>query len=87
MRISPGRLLLQVVGGLCVLAGLLLWVGLALSAMSDPDSLTPQSDAGGRLLTWALGGMLLMILGLALLQFEGHAAEDEACPKGEPPRE
>ena len=60
-----------------MLAGAALWVGLAVRALSDLDSVTPASDAGGRLLAWALGGTVLMIAGLALLQY-GVRTESDA---------
>jgi hypothetical protein len=87
MGISAGRLLLRVVGGLGVLAGLFLWVGSAFRTLSDLDAVTPASDAGGRMVAWVLCGAVLMIAGLALLQFESHGAELDAHGEGEHPGE
>jgi len=68
------------------LAGLVAWIGLAWSVFADPEAVTPQSDAGGRLMTRALLGTVLMISGAVLLHLAQSAAEREAEEEHDPPR-
>lgn len=86
MRVLARRHLLQLLGGLCAAAGFLSWIGLAWRAFSDLERVTPQNEEGGRLLTWALTGTLLMIVGMVLLHAAAEAAGREEHEKHGPPR-
>ncbi len=69
------QLLLRVIGGLCIVVGGLAWIRLAWKAISNLDSVTRQSEVGGRLMVWAISGTVLMIFGMIVLHFAEHAAE------------
>ncbi len=86
MRSSTGRPFLRVAGGLCALAGVFAWISLGWTALMDPEGVTPQSDAGGRLMTRALLGTMLMIAGTVLLHLAQDAAENEAEQEHDPSR-
>jgi hypothetical protein len=85
MRAPVGHQLLRLLGGLCSAVGVLAWIRLAWAALSDPDGVTPQSDAGGRLMLWALTGTVLMIAGVLLLHFAPDGPEDEQRGDRSPP--
>lgn len=74
MGSSAGQRLLRLLGIACAIAGFGAWVGLAWQAFVSADEITPESDEGGRLMTWALTGTLLMIAGLGLLHVVADAA-------------
>lgn len=86
MQGSAARHFLGIAGGLCALAGLFAWIGLAWTLVTESESVTPQSDAGGQLMTRALLGTVLMITGAVFLHFAQHAAEREAEEERDPPR-
>ncbi len=68
---------------LSTIAGLLAWVALAWKALSDSDSVTPQSEEGGFMMVLALGGTILMILGMIVLHFVEDAVENEGGRDGD----
>lgn len=77
MRARAGPILLRLLGVLCAVAGLLAWIALAWKAFSTPDIATPQGEAGGRLLAWALVGTVAMIVGMIFLHLAAQPAERE----------
>ncbi len=85
MRSSAGQHFLRLVGGLLTAAGLFAWIGLIWTAFSDFDSVTPQSDEGGRLMRRALTGTLLMILGMVILHL-GQDADESDTEDDQPPQ-
>ena len=86
MRASAGHHLLRLLGGLCAAVGVLAWIGLAWTATSDRDAVTPQGDEGGRLMVWALTGTVLMIAGALLLHLAPDGSDDEERGDPSPPR-
>lgn len=86
MRTSAGQHLLRILGGLCLVVGFLAWIGLAWTAISDPDGATPQGEASGPLMAWALTGTVLMIVGMVLLHVAAGAVEQEQRRDRPPPR-
>lgn len=75
MRLSPGHYFLRLLAGLFAAAGFLAWIGVAWRAFSGIDNITAQSDEGGRLMSWALAGTVLMIVGMVLLHVAADAAD------------
>jgi len=86
MRRSAGHHVLRLLGVLCAVVGVLAWIGLAGKAISDLDGVTPQSDAGERLMVLALTGTVLMIVGAVLLHVAEDASEREGREGRTPPR-
>jgi len=72
---SKGQPVLRVLGGLCATAGVLAWIGLAWTAFADFGTISAESDEGGRLMRWAVGGTLLMILGTVIMHLGANAQE------------
>lgn len=85
MRVPAGSVILRILGALCAAAGFIAWICLAWKAITDLDSVTPQSEEGGSLVTWALSGTLLLIFGMIILHFIEHAGEEEE-PEERTPR-
>lgn len=85
MMRGAGNHILRILGGLCATAGFLAWIGLIWRAVSDLEGVTPQSDGGAQLMTWALTGTVLMIVGMVLLHLTQRATEREE-PEERTPR-
>ena len=67
--------LLRIAGVLCIAAGTWAWGSVAWAALAEIDDLTPQSEAGGRMVGRAITGTVVMIAGMILLHFGQDAAE------------
>jgi len=77
MQTSAGHHLVRLLGIGCAAVGILAWARVAWRAVASIDSISSQSDEGGRLLVWGLTGTLLMIAGAVLLHVAASADERE----------
>lgn len=69
--------LLRLLAFLFAAAGLLAWIGVAWKAFVGIDGISAQSGEGGRLMSWALTGTVLMIVGMVLLHVAPGASDRE----------
>lgn len=76
MRASAGQTLLRLLGVLCAAGGFVAWIALAWKGFSEPDLATPEGEAGGRFLAWALVGTVAMIVGGIFLHLAARAEDD-----------
>ena len=53
-----------------------MWLVQAWVAVTDLDSVTPESDLGRSMMGWAVLGTLIMIAGMILLHFAADSAEE-----------
>ena len=67
------------------MVGFAAWVAVAWTAFSDIDRVTPESDEGGQLMTWALIGTVMMILGAIFLHLAQGPADRETSDEHRPP--
>ena len=75
MKLINRPLLLLILAGLCVAAGVTIWLVQVWVAVTELDKVTPESDLGRSMMGWTVLGTLIMIAGMILLHFAADLAE------------